>query len=152
MALLPDRKQQKAWAGTLLDLFRGREKYLGRKNRVTTDAAVITLAKLAGRKLAPETDLMRGLLDGLRDELQSAMESGREVKSSRALADRLTAAGKAVVDPVQREAWTRTLANLLAGRETFVPPGARKGAKPVRDPCADAVAALRALPAAAKPR
>ncbi|MFO1520604.1 MAG: hypothetical protein U1F77_07555 [Kiritimatiellia bacterium] len=150
VALQPGRPQQKAWAGTLLDLFQGREKYLGRKNRLTTDAAVPVLAKLAGRKLPPEPALLQGLLDRLRGELQAAITTGRDAKSSRLLSDRLTAAGRAA-DPAQREAWTRALTDLLAGHETFVPAGAKKGAKPLRDPCADAIAALRALPGPAKP-
>ena len=137
-----DRKLRKAWAGVLLDQFNGREKYFGHKNRVATDAAYSTLAKIAGRKLPGEEVLMQGLLDRLAGEVRTSVEGARDLKACRALSDRITAAAKALPDDARRATWGSALLPLIKDRETFLAANAKKGAKPVRDPCADAIQAL----------
>ena len=148
--LEPDRKLRKAWAGALLDHFNGREKYFGHKNRVATDAALTALAKISGRKLPGEDALMQGLLDRLAGEVKTSVEGPRDLKACRALSERITAAAKtlpddarrATCDDARRATWGSSLATLIKDRETFLPANAKKGAKPVRDPCADAIHAL----------
>jgi hypothetical protein len=74
----------------------------------------------------------------------------RDIKACRALAARIQAAGDAVKDADQKRAWAESLSKTIAGKETFTPQNARKNAKPLRDPCADAIKKLLASPAGSK--
>ena len=85
---------------------------------------------------------MQGLLDRLAGEVRTSVEGARDLKACRALSDRITAAAKALPDDARRATWGSALLPLIKDRETFLAANAKKGAKPVRDPCADAIQAL----------
>lgn len=141
---IADKKQRKAWALALFNLTLGKETYFGAKNRVVTDETVPVLAKLSGTKLPAETELIRPLLDRVAAELKESVSGERELKACRALAAKIASADKSLKDADLRRRWADTLALTMAGKEEFRPANARKNAKPLRDPCADAIAALKA--------
>ncbi len=138
-----DKDRRKQWALGLLKMSEGREKYFGRWMRVATDPAVAFLARQAGKRLPDERQLMQSLLDRLADELRESVGGRREIKRCRLLAAKIKAAAKHTRDPAQKRQWAQALAQIIKGHETFAP---RKGAKPIRDPCAEAVKALLATP------
>ena len=86
----------------------------------------------------------KGLLPAQRDPAPSPAE--RDIKQRRLLAVRIEAAAKHTKDPGQKRKWAQALSETIRGHETFTPGNARENAKPVRDPCADAIAKLLALP------
>ena len=144
---LTDKKQRQQWATALWDLAKGKEMYFGKRNRVSTDATIPVLAKLAGQKPPPETEMVQALLVRLTAEVRASVAGERDLKQCKALAARLAEAGKSVTDETMKRQWLDALAQALSGKEDFTPKGAKAGAKPVRDPCADAIAALRTPPA-----
>ena len=148
--LLPDKKQRREWAQPLFKQAQGHEQYFGRKNKITTDAAVLALAKLSGQKLPADAEMLPGALDGVGLELKASLAGERDIKNCRALAAKIDAGVQALADPAQKRRWLEGLAQTIAGKETLPVKNAKKNAKPVRDPCADAIAkALATL--AAKP-
>jgi len=145
-AAIPDKGQRKQWAAGLLEQSEGREKYFGRWMRVATDPAVAFLARQAGRRLPDERQMVQSLLDRLAAEVKESVAGQRDIKRCRLLAARIKAAAKYAKDPGQKRKWAETLSQAIAGHETFKPKTARKHAKPLRDPCADAIKGLLASP------
>ena len=125
--------------------------YLGRKNRFTTDKTVTVLAKLAGRKPRPENEQIRSLLDQFTARLKTEVAGPRDPKNCKQFAGIITAVTSQLSDPDQKRQWLEALAQTMAGKETFLPANGKKNAKPMRDPCADAVQKLLAPPAAPAP-
>jgi len=137
-----DRKDRKKWALGLWEQAQGHEKYFGHRFRIVTDPAATLLARLAGRRMAKETQLMQPVLDRVAAELKASVAAPRTLKACRALAAKVNATGRSIKDPDQKRQWLAGLGKILAGKETFAPRPAGKNAKPLRDPCADAVKAL----------
>jgi hypothetical protein len=143
-ARIADKKQRKEWAHTQLDVMRGHEAYLGKKDRITTDEAAVALTKLAGAKLPGDADLVQPVLDGLAAVLTESTAGERTHKACAALAKRLVTVAGQIADSAQKRRWLDGLAKAMAGHETFMPKGGGKKAKPQRDPCADAIGTLLA--------
>lgn len=143
-ACIAEKGKKKSWALGLLKMAQGREKYFGRWMRVRTDPAVALLAKQAGQRLPKDAELMQSMLDRLAAELKAAVAGQRDLKSCRRLAAKIEAAAKHTKDAEQKSKWAHQLSKIITGHETFKPKKARKNAKPLRDPCADAVNKLSA--------
>jgi hypothetical protein len=137
-------KERRQWAKGLWPHAQGHEKYFGHRNRVATNPAVSTLARFAGQKMPSETEQMQPLLDRIAAELKASVAGQRDIKACRALAAKIQAAGNAVKDVDQKRAWAESLSKIVAGKETFTPKDAKQDAKPLRDPCADAIKKLLA--------
>jgi len=138
-ARVKDRKQRKAWAGKLREAGQGHEKYFGNKYRLATNPAVSYLARLAGRKMPPDAELVQPVLERLAAELKASVAGDRNVKACRLLAAKVKGAAGGVKDPDQKRQWLEGLAKVIAGKETFKPAKAKRNAKPLRDPCADTI-------------
>jgi hypothetical protein len=141
-ALVPhvkDKKQRKAWALKLWQAGQGSVKYFGNKYRVATDPTLSYLARLAGQKMPPETELVKPVLDRVAAELKASVAGERNIKNCRLLAAKIKGAGSSLKDPDQKRQWFEGLSKVIAGKETFKPAAAKKNAKPLRDPCADTV-------------
>jgi len=142
-----DREQRREWALRLWKEAQGREKYFGHNYRVSTHPALPHLARLSGRKMAPEPELVRPVLERVAGELKESVGGDRNIKACRALAAKIKAAGSSLKDNEQKRKWFEDLSDVIAGRETFRPSKAGKKAKATRDPCADMIKqALSALP------
>ena len=141
---IADKKQRKDWALALFTLTQGKETYFGARNRIVTDETVPALAGLAGRKVPAETELIGPLLDQVASDLKASVSGDRELKACRTLAARITSVDKTLKDADIRRRWADLLAQTISGKEDFRPANARKNAKPLRDPCADAIAAMKA--------
>lgn len=149
--LIHDKAQKKQWALDRLQDIQGHEMYFGKDNVILVDAAAPALAKMAGTKLRPESELTAALLEQITVTLKAEVAGPREPKACRVLAAQIAAAGRQVTDEGQKRPWAQDLAQVIAGHEEFTPPNARKNAKPLRDPCADAIADLAKLPATTRP-
>ena len=141
---IKDRKERVKWALALWRQAQGHEKYFGHRYRVSTNAAVRLLAKLSRQKMLPEAKLMQPLLNQVTAELKESVAGERDIKDCRQLAAKIRAAGNALKDQEQKRQWLEGLSKMIAGRETFKPRRARKGAKALRDPCAEAINKLLA--------
>ena len=126
-AAIKDKKQRKQWAAKLLKQSQGREKYFGRWMRVSTDRAVATVAGLAGKRLAKDTELMQNLLDSLAAELKTSVAGKRDHKTSRTLAGKIKAAAKYTKDADQKRKWAQTKFNSQPDK---------KKPRMITDPCA----------------
>jgi len=136
---IEDGKRRREWALGLWKQAQGHEKYFGHEYRVTTHPALPLLARLSGRKMAPEDELVRPLLERVAAELKESVAGERNIKDCRVLAAKITVVGNSLKDPDQKRAWFEGLSKTIAGKETFQPANAGKHAKPTRDPCADAI-------------
>ena len=136
---IKNKEARKQWALTLWKQAQGHEKYFGHKYRVSTDASVPVLARLSGRKMSPESELMKPLLAQVASELKRSVAGERNLKDCRLLAARIKAAGNSLKQPEQKRQWLENLSKIMAGHETFQPRGAKKKAKPLRDPCSDTI-------------
>jgi hypothetical protein len=145
-ASITDKERRKEWALGLLEQAEGREKYFGRWMRVATDPAVALLAREAGQRLPKDPQLMQSLLDRLAAELKESVAGQRDVKQCRLLAAKIKAAAKHTKDPGQKRKWAEGLSQIITGNEAFKPKNARQNAKPLRDPCADAIKELLGSP------
>ena len=145
-AAIKDRKRRIQWALGLWKQAEGREKYFGHRMRVSTDQAVLSLARLAGQRMGKEPQLMQDLLDRLAVELKNSVACQRDIKNCRLLAAKIKAAAKYTKDPSQKRQWAQDLSKIITGHETFKPKTASKKTRPVRDPCADEVKELLAAP------
>jgi hypothetical protein len=143
-----DREKRKQWALGLLSHASGREMYFGRWMNVRTDPAVTFLAKQAGQRMPDHAQLMQSLLDRLTVDLKASVGGPREIKACKTLAEMIRAAAKHAMDANVKRAWIEALSKIIAGKESFTPKSRRKHAKPVRDPCADAIKGLLADPKA----
>lgn len=141
---IKDRKQRVQWALTLWRQAQGHEKYFGHRYRVSTNASVPLLARLSRQKMLPEAKLMQPLLNQVTGELKESVAGERDIKDCRRLAGKIWAAGNALKDQEQKRQWLEGLSKVIAGRETFKPRGAAKGAKALRDPCAETIRKLLA--------
>ena len=136
---IKNKEARKQWALTLWKQAQGHEKYFGHRYRVATDASVPVLAKLSGQKMSPEAELMKPLLDQVASELKQSVAGERNLKDCRLLAARIKAAVNSLKEPEQKREWLESLSKVMAGHETFQPRGAKKEAKPLRDPCSDTI-------------
>ncbi len=141
--LITDKKQRAQWVAERWQDIDGHEYYFNHKNLVATDPTAAALAKLAGRKLRPENEMLTALLDQTIARLKSSIDGEREPKGCQQLAAQIAACGEQIKDAAQRRQWGERLSKLIAGHEEFVPKSAKRG-KAHRDPCADAVAKLLA--------
>lgn len=139
---IPDAKTRKQWTAEVSALAAGRDNFFNAKNQVRTDPSVVAAAKLAGLKPAPADTGLATLRQSVGLALQNAVAGERDLKACRTLAARITALGKATKDAAALATWSKNLGVVIAGKETFRPKGAKPKAKPLRDPCADAIAAL----------
>ncbi len=135
-AAIKDKKQRKQWAAKLLKQSQGREKYFGRWMRVSTDRAVATVAGLAGKRLAKDTELMQNLLDSLAAELKTSVAGKRDHKTSRTLAGKIKAAAKYTKDADQKRKWAQTMSAIIKGKEKFNSQPDKKKPRMITDPCA----------------
>lgn len=140
---ITDKNERRKWSSALAAKLRGSEAYLTEKNKVATDDSAKILAKLTGTKVPPESELLKPLLERVACELRNSVAGARDLKSCKHLAARINALNKALKDESLKTAWADALTSILAGKETFTPANARKNAAPLRDPCADAIAALK---------
>jgi len=145
-AAIPDKEQRKQWALGILKQSEGREKYFGQGMRVITDPSVAFLAKQAEQRLPDDRQLIQLLLDRLGAELKESVAGERDAKQCRLLSVKIEAAARHTKDPDQKRKWVECLSETIKGHETFTPTNARKGAKPLRDPCADTIQGLLASP------
>ncbi len=134
-----DGETRRKWAGALWELGKGREKYFGHQYRVATEPSLPMLARWAGRKMLPETELMKPVLDQVAGELQRSVAGERTMKQCKALAAKIAATERSTRDAEQKSNWLERLGKLIDGHETFRPRGAKPNTKPLRDPCADAI-------------
>ena len=141
---IKDRNERVKCALTLWGQAQGHEKYFGHRYRVSTNAAVRLLARLSRQKMLPEAKLMEPLLSQVEAEFRESVAGERDMKSCRQLAAKIQAAANALKDQEQKRRWLQGLSKVIAGRETFKPRRARKGAKPLRDPCAETIRKLLA--------
>jgi len=136
---IKNKEARKQWALTLWKQAQGHEKYFGHRCRVSTDASVPVLARLSGQKMSPELELMKPLLNRVASELKQSVAGKRNLKACRLLAAKIKAAGNSLKQPEQKRQWLESLSKVMAGHETFQPGGAKKNAKPLRDPCSDTI-------------
>jgi len=136
---IKDKKERKQWALTLWKQAQGHEKYFGHRYRVSTDASLPALARLSGQKMSPEAELVKPLLAQVASELKQSVAGERNLKDCRLLAAKIKAAGNSLKQPEQKRQWLESLSKVMAGHETFLPRGAKKKAKPLRDPCSDTI-------------
>ena len=136
---IKDRKQRREWALDLWEKGQGHAKYFGHKYRMATHPALPLLARLSGRKMAPEPELVRPLIERVAAELKASVEGRRNIKDCRALAAKIKATGNGLKDADQKREWFEGLSRVIAGKASFKPVNARKNAKPTRDPCADTI-------------
>ena len=132
-------KDRKQWALSLLEQTKGGEKYFGHRYRVATDASVTQLARLAGKKMPPETELVKPVINRVSAELTKSLAGDRSIKECRQLAAKIQAVGNCLKDAEQKREWVESLLSVIAGHESFKPQKAKKDAKPLRDPCADTI-------------
>lgn len=136
---IENKQARKQWALTLWKQAQGHEKYFGHRYRVSTDASVPVLARLAGQKMSPDVELVKPLLAQVASELKQSVAGERNLKDCRLLAAKIKAAGNSLKQPEQKRQWLEDLSKVMAGHETFQPRGAKKNAKPLRDPCSDTI-------------
>lgn len=136
---IKDRDKRKQWALALWTAGQGREKYFGHRYRVATEPSLPYLARLAGQKMPAETELMKPILDQVASELEQSIAGERYPAQCRQLATKIAATGRYTKDAEQRRVWFESLAKIMAGNETFPPPGAKENADPLRDPCSDTI-------------
>ncbi len=134
-----DAEAKRQWALTLWSHAQGREKYFGHGYRVSTEASLPLLAQLSGQQMPAELELMKPLLDQVASQLEQSIAGQRDINSCKLLAAKITAAGNGLTDPEQKRAWFAGLSKVIAGHETFQPPGAPENAQALRDPCADTI-------------
>jgi hypothetical protein len=133
---IPDKEARVAWAAELLPHAKGREKYIGRWDRVSTDPAVNWLTREAKQRLPDNATLTRSLLDRLTQDLRESVSGERDLGRAQQLAASIEAAAKFAKDETLREEWLQELADAMKGNETF-------GKKRRKDPCADLIKRLR---------
>ena len=138
-AHVKDREARKQWALSLWTHGQGQEKYFGHRYRVATEPSLPYLASLAGQKMPPETELMKPILDRVATELEQSIAGKRNLAQCRQLATKIATTGRHTRDAEQKRRWFESLAKIMAGHETFQPPGAKENAVPLRDPCSDAI-------------
>ena len=150
---IPDRKKRREWALECWPLIRGRECFLGPRDAVTLDPAAAALAKLAGQRLPPQTERVQPLLNLVAAQLKTDIANGRSPKPAARLAQRIQALAAQVQDAEQKRKWLDELAGIIREHEDFAPPqpvaNKKRPAqppKPLRDPCADVIRTLLALP------
>lgn len=141
---IPDKNARTSWAAACWAETKGRETYLGGKDRITTDASVTALAKLAGAKLPPPAELQHSAANGLTEELKARLAAPRNPKEAARFAARLTAVAGQLTDPDWSRTWLQGLAAAIQGNETFP-----IGRQTRRDPVADAITKLLEPPAGA---
>lgn len=137
---IADRTERKKWAQKQWEEIRGRDSYFGHKYRVITHPAVPQLAKMAGMKMPPLSELRQPLLDAVERELRESVAGQRDLQNCRTLATKIKAVGSTLnkVPELKRE-WFESLAEVISGKETFRPANAKRNARPQKDPCADAI-------------
>jgi hypothetical protein len=148
---IADKKLRAQWASARWQEIQGRELYLGRKNAFTQDKSVSALAKLAGKAPRPAPEQIQSVLDQLANRLKMEIVAPRTPQGCKQLAGIISAAAGQLTDAAQKQRWLETLAAAIAGRETYQAPNAKKNARPLRDPCADAIANLLKSPPPARP-
>jgi len=142
-----DGKERRQWALALWNRAGGHEKYFGHQYRVATHPALPLLARLSGQKMAAEPELLEPILERVAGELDESVAGQRNIKDCRVLAAKIKALGNYLKDLDRKRAWLEGLSKAIAGKETFKPAGAKKDARPSRDPCADAIEqALQSIP------
>jgi hypothetical protein len=135
-ACIKDRKQRKQWALALWKQAQADGKYFAHRYRVVTNPTLPVLARLAGQKMPPEAELVKGLLERVAAELKKSVAGDRNTKDCRLLAAKIKATGNYLKAPEQKRQWLEGLSKIIEGKETFKPQNAKKNAKAVRDPCA----------------
>jgi len=138
-AHVKDREARKQWALSLWTHGQGQEKYFGHRYRVVTEPSLPYLARLAGQKMPPETELMKPILDRVASELEQSIAGERNLAQCRQLAAKIATTGRHTRDAEQKRAWFESLTKIMVGNETFEPPGAKENAVPLRDPCSDTI-------------
>lgn len=133
---LSDKQARVAWAAELLPHAKGREKYIGRWDRVSTDPAVNWLTREAKQRLPDDATLTRSLLDRLTQDLRESVRGERDLGRAKQLAASIEAVAKFAKDESIRKTWLKELADVMKGHETF-------GKKRRKDPCADLITRLR---------
>jgi len=136
---IKNKEERKQWALSLWKQAQGHEKYFGHRYRVATDASVPVLARLSGQKMSPEAELVKPLLAQVASQLKQSVAGERNLKDCRLLAAKIKATGNSLKQPDQKRQWLESLSKVMAGHETFQPRGAKKKAKPLRDPCSDTI-------------
>ena len=134
-----DKQQRKEWGLALWKEAQGHEKYFGHKYRVATHPALGSVARLAGQRMLPESELVKPVLDRVAAELRQSLAGDRNITACRQLAAKIQATGACLKDPDQKRQWFEGLAKVIAGQEAFKPANAKKNAKPLHDPCADTI-------------
>ncbi len=139
---LPGKQQRSAWASELAKLVSNREYFFDAKNHIVYDSSVRELIKLAAYKEQPK-EITYGLLrQQLNEAVRASVSGDRDLGQCKKLAARISSLAKTMKDSTTNIAWQGELQKIIAGKETFLPKGAKPKAKPVTDPCAAAIAAL----------
>ena len=138
-----DKKQRAQWAKDMFGLAAGRECYAGAKDKIQTDAAVLAVAKLGGKKLPAENQMIQPVLDAVTAELKARVAGDRDPKSATAFAARITRLAGQIKDPAQASQWLGQLATVITGKEEYK----SKNGKSQRDPAAEVIAKLLTPPA-----
>lgn len=143
---ITDKQQRLQWVSTRWQEFQGHEYYFGKRNAIVTDSTATKLAKLAGRKLRSEDEMLQSLQDQVAAALKTSVDGEREAKGCGQLAARITSCAGLVKDPQKQRQWLESLSKTMTGHEEYQPKNAKKNAKPLRDPCVDAIAKLLNTP------
>jgi hypothetical protein len=94
---------------------------------------------VSGQKMPPESELVKPVLDRVTVELKESVAGERNIRDCRVLASKIKATGNSLKDPDENRRWFEALSKVTAGQETFTSRNAGKNAKPLRDPCCDAI-------------
>jgi hypothetical protein len=151
-AKIADKKQRRHWASDCWQQIQGTEKYFGHKGAIATDKSVVALAKLAGKSPRSEKEQVQSFLDQITARLKAGISGRRNPQDCKQLAGTIAAAARQVKDDEQKQRWLDGLARVMSGKETYRVAGAKKGAKPQRDPCADTIKQLRSTPTSVSSR
>ncbi len=143
---ISDKKLREQWTLARWQEIQGHENYLGPKNKITTDASAVILAKITKNKLRPDTELIQPLLGEVAGELRAGVEGNRQPKECANLAAKIATISSQIKEPEQSRKWLMELSATMAGREEFI----SKDGKKQRDPCAATIAKLLAPPATVK--
>lgn len=138
---IKDKKVRKRWAGSLLELAKGRAMYFGHRNRVALDPAVQMLSRLSGQKLPPENELMAPVIKKISEELAESVSHARTVKECKVLAHKINSVCSVIKAPELKREMIDSLIVVMKGKESFKQKGASKSQ---RDPCIEILEKLRA--------
>ncbi len=144
---IADKKKKREWAMECWQELQGHECFLV-KGAITPDPTVAALAKLSGQKPQADAQQYQPVLNQITAQLKTEIAGARTPKGCSQLAHTIETVAKQLTDVDQKRKWLEELSGAIKGKEEYT----AKNAKPLRDPCADAIKNLLTPPAVEAPK